>query len=282
MDVMLPPNVPLFQHLVRFCRRSEERGHPVRLVGGAAMLSWGRVLDGPDVPIEMTKDIDCVLLSNELRSQAEASQLAEETTEIMRSLGFSRPADWQASRKDRFSYRHESENVAIEILCGELSVGRKSRRPPAYLIASLSAGSPGFYGALVPWLDWVQEWVNVHVGCGAMSCRPSVPDLSGLAMLKIKAVADKASRVDQESDAEKLAFEERRLRRHGTHTVQIFQWIDRRGEFDRLIRLCRGREEVPAAAASIVSWLLRDRGRVERLGLERLGPALERLVTARA
>lgn len=275
MDVELDAKVPLFSCLAEFCARVEGRGRHLRLIGGAAMLLWGRTLAQPR---DMTEDLDCALLKEDLPDAMAAEQLARETTLDLRDLGFTRPDDWRASRKGRFSYSHSTHQVAVEFLCGDLAVGEASRREPAWRIAPVPGGPPDFYAARVPWLEFVTDWIPVRTRCGTRVFHPWVPDLSGLAVLKLRAVADKTRRLDEEPEQKALEFEKLRLRRHAQDCSMLFEWIDRQGEFDRLARLHAEHEEIRSTVLEVARWMLGHDHEVEQLGLRTLGRSLERLV----
>lgn len=243
------------------------------------MLLWGRTLAQPR---DMTEDLDCTLLEEDLPDATTAEQLARETALDLRDLGFTRPDDWRASRKGRFSYSHSTHPVTIEFLCGDLVVGEASRRKPAWRIATVPGGPPDFYAARVPWLRFVADWIPVRTRCGTRIFHPRIPDLSGLAVLKLRAVADKIRRLAEESEPEALEFEKLRLRRHSQDCSLLFDWIDRQGEFHRLARLSAEHEEIRFAARNVASWMLRHDQEVQRLGLRTLGKSLERLVPAEA
>lgn len=277
MEVDLDREVPLFRHLAGLCARVEQRGRPLRLVGGAAMLLWGRHLSRPR---DMTEDIDCAWLASDLPDEAAAERLAREVVEDLRQLGFTRPDDWKASRKARFSYDHSTDRVAVDLLCGDLPVGEASRRRPAWRIASIPDGPPDFYAARVAWLDLVREWITVRTSCGELLVTPQVPDLSGLAILKLRAVTDKVRRLVTETDAAMLALERLRLARHATDCMLLFDWIDARGEFDRLARLAAEHRAIRTTAREGARWALTGSPRVAGLDVARLGRALERVVPA--
>jgi hypothetical protein len=149
-------------------------------------------------------------------------------------------------------------------------------------IASVPGGPPHFYAASVPWLDHVEDWIPVRTTCGKHACSPQVPDLSGLAILKVRAVVDKMRRVRAEADPDVLAHETLRLQRHARDCMLLFDWIDGRGEFDRLARLAARHGAISAAARDAARWVLTSQALVRQLGLVGLGRTLERLVPAEA
>ena len=277
MEVTLDPRVPLFAHLARLAESVERRGRDLRLVGGAAMLLWGRHLSRAR---DMTEDLDVALLSHEFPDDAAAKRVARDVLEDLRELGFSRAADWQASRKGRFSYLHRADPVAVDLLCGTVPVGRRSRREPAWRLAAVSSGPPNFYAARVPWLDLVADWVLVRVRCGPSTFHARTPDLAGLALLKIRAVADKMARVSEEQGRAGLEYERLRLQRHARDCICLFGWIDERGEFDRLARLSRQHADVCEVARAAAGWTLDHREIREELRLAPLQALLARLVPA--
>ena len=279
MEIGLDANVPLFRHLTRLCMRVGERGRIVRLAGGAAMLVWGRHLSRPR---DMTRDLDCVLLGEDLPDRAAAEQLAREVLDDLRELGFSRVDEWKPSRTARFSYSHSTDHVAVELLCGTIAVGKASGRDPAWKIASMPDGPPDFYAAKVLWLDFVEEWIPVHATCGEHTFRLRVPDLSSLAVLKLRAVVDKTQRMGEEEDPEAFEFEKLRLKRHAMDCMLLFDWIDERGEFDHLVLLAGRHGAVRSAAREGASWVLTHGTLVKELELGGLARSLERLVPALA
>jgi hypothetical protein len=263
--------------LAELCVRMEERGRPVRLVGGAAMLLWGRHLSRPR---DMTEDIDCVLLAEDLPDVETAEKVARDVVHDLRALGFIRPGVWRASRTARFSYPHSIDRVAVDFLCGSLPIGGASRREPAWRIAFAPDASPDFYAAKVPWLDFVEEWITVRARCGRHAFAPRIPELGGLAILKLRAVADKIHRIEDEGDPEVLEREKLRLWRHGRDCMSLFDWIDERGEFDRLARLAAERDTVRSTARDCARWILTHDALVKELDLRGLDRSLERLVPA--
>ena len=272
MQVTLDGQVPLFSHLAELCARVEGRGRRVRLVGGAAMLLWGRHLGRPR---DMTQDLDCALLAEDFPDTDSADRLARELLEDLRDIGFERPEGWRSSRKGRFSYPHGDDEVTVEFLCGTSSVGRPSRRRPAWRIST----APGrFYAAKVPWLDHVSEWLAVDARCGRRAFQPRVPDLASLTVLKVRAVADKTRRVDQERIPANLDHEKLRLRRHGLDCLQLLDWIHEHGELDRLVRSSNAHDEIRTTARDVTRWLLGHRGLVDELGLAPLARSIEPLV----
>lgn len=279
MEVDLDAEVPLFLHLAELCVRVEERDRHLRLVGGAAMLLWGRYLSQPR---DMTEDIDCALLRADLPNSKTAEKLAREVVDDLRDLGFTRPEDWRASRKARFSYPHSTDEVAVEFLCGDISVGEASRREPAWKIASVPDGPPHFYAAKVPWLDFVDDWIPVHTTCGEHAFTLRVPDLSGLAILKLRAIVDKIQRLGEEEDPEVTELEKLRLKRHARDCILLFDWIDERGEFDRLVQLAAKYGIIRSAAREGARWVLTNEALVKELELGGLGQSLERLVPVEA
>jgi hypothetical protein len=274
-DVKLDRRVPLFRHLAAFGELVDRRGRTIRLVGGAAMLLWGHLLHRPR---DLTGDLDCALLDSDVPDAHAAEQLASETLKDLHRLGFLREKDWRRSRTGRFSYTHLSDPVAIEFLCGEMAVGRSSRRKPAWQLASTSDGPPHFYAARVPWLDLVAEWVAVRVQCGRATITARIPDLASLAVLKIRAVADKVERVEKERMGDRLTHEKLRLFRHATDCSHLFIWIDEVGQFDRLARLGRKHPRVLTVAREVAIWILEHPELAEELFLFQVGRDLERLV----
>jgi len=224
----------------------------------------------------MTLDIDCALDAADFSDDAAAERSAREIVADLARLGFNRIDD-RASRKARFSYSHSTAKVDVELLCGNVPVGRSSRRAPAWKIAATAGEPPGFYAAKVPWLDFVEDWVSVRATCGAEVFTPQVPDLSGLTLLKVCAVVDKIRRVDQESRVESVEHEMLRLRRHGRDCLLLFEWIDERGEFDRLNQLASKHQEVRSVASEGARWALNNDALVSDLGLSGLDRSLERL-----
>jgi len=276
VEVTLDSRVPLFELLADLCARVEARGARLRLVGGTAMLLWGRVLSSPR---DMTLDLDCALLASDLPDPVSATRLAEELVGDLAGLGFRREADWRESRKGRFSYPHEREPIAVELLCGDVPLGRRSRREPAWQLATLSDGPPHFYAAHVPWLDFVETWVEVTGISRDRHVRLAVPDLAGLTVLKIRAVADKILRLEEERDPGRLDYERARLERHAVDCVQLFAWMDLRGEFARLASVAATRPAIRSTARSVARWILDHAEEARSLRLESVVPAVMRIVT---
>ena len=243
------------------------------------MLLWGRHLLHPR---DMTEDLDCALLAPDIPDAVAAEELARDVAQDLRDLGFSRGDDWRESRKGRFSYSHAVDEVAVEFLCGDVSFGRSSGREPAWQLATMPDGPPHFYAARVPWLDLVAEWVPVRAHCDPDTFHPRIPDLAGLVVLKIRAVADKSRRVEEERDPERLELEKLRLRRHATDCSLLFDWIDGRGEFDRLARLSREHGEIRSTARTAARWIFGRPELAEELHLAPVERALARLVPAGA
>lgn len=275
MEVTLEQSVPLFRLLADVCTRVEARDRRLRLVGGTAMLLWGRSLARPR---DMTLDLDCVILESDVPDPVVAGKLAEELIDDIEDLGFERETDWRASRKGRFSYPHREERVAVEFLCGDLSQGRRSRRKPAWKLASLTGGPPHFYAAHVPWLDFVDTWVEVSGSCGSARFALLIPDLAGLTVLKIRAAADKTRRIDDETDPQRAEYERSRLERHAGDCVELFRWLDDQGQFDRLVSLALVHSEVRSTARDLARWMLDHPDAVRDLQLEGVAPAVMRIV----
>lgn len=112
-----------------------------------------------------------------------------------------------------------------------------------------------FYTACVPWIDLVSNWIEVQVHCGSQSFVVLVPNVTGLAALKLKAVGDKLERIQSEQDASKLDAEKLRLVRHATDCRQLLTWLDQQGEFDQLMTLISKHPEVRVQARVIASWM---------------------------
>jgi hypothetical protein len=274
MELTLDAGIPLFQRLAEVSAAAEREGHRLRFVGGTAMLLWGRHLHRPR---SMTRDLDCALLRKDLPDDATARSVASRFTDLLARLGFKRnEAAWQASRKDRFRYQHESDQVDFELLCGTLEVGRPSRREPAWEITKGLDGGMGFYAARVQWLDFVRVWQGVKVLCPPHAAELEIPDLAGMAVLKLRAVADKIERIDQSND-ESLEHERGRLQRHGQDCSVLFDWIDERGELAALFALSREHAEIHEAARQATRWLLNNAALVAQLDLSGLDRKLERL-----
>lgn len=274
MELTLDPGVPLFQRLVEVSAAAEREGHRLRFVGGTAMLLWGRHLNRPR---SMTRDLDCALLRQDLPDDAAARSLASRLTDLLARLGFKRnEAAWQASRMDRFRYQHERDQVDFELLCGSLTVGRPSRREPAWEIAKGIDGGMGFYAARVQWLDFVRAWQSVTVLTPPLAAELQIPDLPSMSVLKLRAVADKIDRIDQASE-ETLAHERGRLQRHGQDCSALFDWIDERGELPALYALSREHAEIREAARQATRWLMTNTALVAQLNLSGLDRKLERL-----
>jgi hypothetical protein len=274
VEVELNAGVPLFERLVELCAREEREGRVVRVIGGAAMLIWGRWLD--ERP-SATRDIDCVIAGEDVPDPDAALALARGLVEGLAEMGFGRPEDWKSSRTGRFSFASESEKVAIEFLCGALPVGEGSRREPAWKVAPLPGDGPDFYAARNDWIELVAEWVEATLVCGDSRAPVRVPSLSGLALLKIKAVGDKLERIDEEERVDQVEHEERRLQKHAGDLVLLMGWIDRRGEFAGLVEASRQDGVIVETCRGIAKRLLDDEELAGRLGLESLERGLARL-----
>lgn len=275
MDLSLDPAVPLFRHLAQVCSRAQAEGLSLRLVGGTAMLLWGKQLGRPR---EMTMDLDCALLHRDAPDEIAAMTLAMKVWTLLAGLGFTRNEDdWRASRKDRYCYRHTVDPVAVELLCGSLSVGHASRRKPAWKIVDSPTGPPDFYAAHVPWLDFVRSWIRVEARCGTLNFSAEIPDLAGMVVLKLRAVRDKIERVEHAS-GDQIEHEKLRLRRHGQDCAVLVDWIDEQGEYPTLFSLVRSHAVIGDIAKEAVRWLFAHDELVEELRLGGLDQRLERLL----
>ncbi|QDU65301.1 hypothetical protein [Engelhardtia mirabilis] len=265
MEIELKGDVPLFVHLAEVASAAQERDLTLHLVGGAAMILWAGSLG---TRREMTKDLDWALVSDGLGNERRTIELAQELLGLMAVLGFERPEGWRQSRSGRFQFVHADDPIAVEFLCGSPSVGRQSRRPPAWELAKLDGGPPHFYAARTPWIEFIGEWVEVRVLVGSRDALVSIPDLPSLALLKLKAVRDKQGRIDAERDSGRLEYEENRLRRHGHDLADLVSWCRRDGSFALLARRVGELDEIGRTALEADKWFGRRSEIVERLELE--------------
>ncbi len=274
MEVTLDPQVPLFAHLARLSREFESRGRTLRLVGGMAMLIWRKQMS---LPLGMTRDLDCVLLKEDARDESSARALSGVIHEVLGTLGFRRPENWRERPAGLFGYLNSSDPTVIEFLCGNMPVGRESRRKPAWLLVEQSESDEKFYAAQVPFLDLVPEWVRVEVQCGAISSGILIPSIVGLAALKLKAVGDKLDRLAEEKKEQRVEHEKDRLQRHANDCQQLIEWNEERGEFDQLIALLNANPAIRDQATKIALWMLHHPVEMNELGLAPLEGPIRRL-----
>ncbi len=278
MEVTVDDSIELFDQLLRVAALAEKEGLPLRLIGGAAMQLWGHALNETRT---MTSDLDWALTPAELPDTETARTRLQALVSALRELGFERPADWRPSRSGRFQFQHADGKIDVEFLCGEVSFGRRSRRDPAYELAGLGDAEdpPAFYAARTPWIDKIDRWLRVRVVGAERTAEVWIPNLTSLALLKLKAVRDKLQRVDEERDPKQLEYERGRLQRHGDDLLTLMRWLEERGEFVDL--LDRVRKDVDVGSLSIESerrLLAIDPGRVHdhstlRDGVRRLARA---------
>jgi hypothetical protein len=216
-------------------------------------------------------------LRRDLPDDTVARSFAATLKPLLGALGFVRDeAAWRSSRTDRFRFQHSTDKVDLEFLCGPLDVGRPSRRKPAWEIAADPDGGMGFYASRVEWLDFIGNWQAVEVRCASHAASIDVPDLPGIAVLKLRAVADKIERIGVVTDGA-LEHERTRLQRHGQDFRALFEWIDERGEFATLFALSREHAEIGETARRTTRWLITHSELVEQLALIGLDRQIERL-----
>lgn len=247
MEVSVEDRIELFGQLLRVAALAEEQGLPLRLIGGVAMQIWGHARNEARA---MTSDLDWALTTADFPDRETASACLESLVPALRDLGFERPAEWRSSRSGRFQFQHTSGRIDVEFLCGDFPFGRDSRRPPAYELATLAeAEDPrAFYAAKTPWIDKVDRWLPVRVLGTGRTADVWIPDLTSLALLKLKAVRDKLERVEAERDPEQLDYERGRLQRHGDDLLTLVRWLEERGEFVDLLDRVRADAEVARVA----------------------------------
>lgn len=272
LDVVLPGDLALTQRLIELGQGLDREGLSLRIVGGLAMMVWKRALKLG--AIDVTNDLDLAILASDLASEAEGQDFVNSLHSVLGSLGAQRPVDWRGSRSGRFKYRCDDQgSTEVDVLCGELSVGQASRKPPAWRVARLTEVLPGeaphFYAGLVPWLDFVAEWVPVAARIAGDEVSFTVPCTPSMAVLKLKAVSDKIERVLQERDGPQRDHERRRLERHAAHLEDAVEMTDQLGQRDRLQAIKRAHPDVARTALEVERHLMEDTGLLDlHLGLE--------------
>jgi len=135
----------------------------------------------------MTSDLDWALTPAEFPDTETARARLEPLVPALRELGFERPSEWRSSRSGRFQFQHAGGRIDVEFLCGDLPFGRRSRRDPAYELATLGDAEdpPAFYAAKTPWIDKTDRWLRVRVVGTERTAEVWIPNLTSLALLKL-------------------------------------------------------------------------------------------------
>jgi hypothetical protein len=222
MSFRLPGGEPLFTLLLELTSRMNEEQLPVRIIGGLAMYFWHREQDGRP---RTTADIDCAFPATEWPTLEEARPRILAVDRILREIGLEpdRNEHWKASRTSRFTYLTPGEEPRIEILCGELSFGERSRRTPAWKLPVEGPHGP-LYASRLEGLDLVPAWRSITIESEGRLAELQIPGLPGMMLLKQKAVIDKLERYDEEKKPEKRDHECARLVRHAEDLIALVTW----------------------------------------------------------
>lgn len=256
----LPAGAPLFELLFDLADHMQRRGMQLHVIGGLAMFFWHR--EHNSTP-RTTEDIDCAFSITEWPDEQVARPKILALVEILEQLGLRRDLSntAKASRTARFTYLQSTGQSKVELICGGVPFGDRSRRAPAWRLLKTADGTI-VYASRLEWLDWVPSWTEVEVQRGQRSTRIMIPSLAGLLILKLKAVTDKLRRCDEEQEPERLRHERDRLERHAGDLLELFRWAKRTGgTFGEYAAVRRGAPELRAE-----SEFLRER--VQAAGLD--------------
>jgi len=186
------------------------------------MYFWHQERDGAP---RGTADIDSVFLAEDWPTLEEARPRIIALDADLRALGLQpdRGEKWKASRTAQFTYRAPGKEARIELLCGQLAFGRRSRRTPAWKLLTLE-GRETLYASRLEVLDDVPSWRAITVAMQAEQATIEIPSIPGMMHLKLKAVVDKIGRYADETVPHKRDHELGRLTRHATDFTFLLKW----------------------------------------------------------
>lgn len=245
----LPSEVPLFALLIELAELLNQSGDKLRVIGGLAMTFWH--LEAASQP-RMTEDIDCAFLGSDWPSEEAARPKIQNTLRVLEALGLECAAgpETRASRTARFTWRKPEQLARVELICGQLTFGKASRRKPAWRIFQTSGGQP-IYASRLDWLDLVEDWVDVRVTVSTLQASLAIPSIFGLMLLKLKAVVDKFQRCDDERGTKRFEHEASRLERHSLDLLTLVAWAQEESKEQlRFQAVKRSSEAVQEAIAS--------------------------------
>lgn len=121
--------VPLFRALAAFANAFQEENETLHIIGGMAITLWG--INTKIRRPGMTEDIDSVITATVMDD--DIAEYTRKIERVTKKLGYARPANWKEGRTARFQYIKKDAGK-LELLCGTPTIGRKSKRLPAYCL----------------------------------------------------------------------------------------------------------------------------------------------------
>lgn len=254
----LPGGQPLFRLLFDLAKHMDARQLRLRIIGGMALYFMHRQRNSNP---RTTADLDCAFPAEEWSSAEAARPKVLGLVSVLRDdLGLKRdPSEkGRASRTSRFTYGRPNREERIEILCGKLSFGERSKRLPAWRLMEDESGNM-VYASKVDWIDLVPEWISIEIAQGEATTHLEIPGLAGMMVLKLKAVVDKLERVQEERKAERKDHEFGRLQRHAGDLICLVEWArSTPGAFREYQRVVDSSDEVRERSRRLRAWILEE------------------------
>lgn len=199
----------------------------LHVIGGVAVLTWTEICR--TTRAMTTYDFDTVIPASCCGTAEDAERHGRQLADIRAQCGFTESRD---GRLKGCSFAKTDSSFLVEFIVGSRAVG-KVTEPPRQRISRKS----GLYASRNDWLDFVEDhWADIRGECGTHRFCYRIPDLAGMTVLKIRAVADKLTR-RQKTQGAARDHESRQLGKHADDLLLLRRMLDERGERPRLTQI---------------------------------------------